>query len=166
MKVKLFHTTNRLSAENMLKVGMGMNLDDYQNLAIQVALFTKTPIEKLQKVIKEVQNDSEANGGVSFWQKEESAKRIANYATFGGEWKGNIVSRMLKIAARYNKLKYVTYKELFLELTGSNSEAVIVIANIPYELIINQEKIGSTSELYTYKKVSPEFIEKIKAFKN
>lgn len=139
--------------------------NDYHEFSYEIATLTNVPVEKLHKIIKEVENDSETNGGVSFWQHEENAIRIAHYATLGGEWKGNIVKRMLKIAARLNKIRYENYTSLFISLTGSNTPAVIVLTEIPQNLVINQGDIGKNSELYTYEKVPAKYIKEIKIIK-
>jgi hypothetical protein len=156
--VRLYHTTNLWSANAMRSTGLGLDMGDYRKLAKEIADIVGVDVTLFSPILQRVESDSEANGGVSFFQSLEAARRIAHYAKFGGEWRELILKAFLKKAARQLKVPYRSLTHLLPKYTGTDSTAVAVVVDIPISLIHNQQHLGSSSEVYTLKKVDAKYI--------
>ncbi|MFH1823843.1 MAG: hypothetical protein ABH873_01280 [Candidatus Firestonebacteria bacterium] len=172
--VILYHGTNLFSAINMKKEGMGLNLNDYKNLILDISKEYNIPEAIGNKSFEhwtkhEDINRGEFQGGVSFFQDFKSAKNIASiYAKMGGEWRGHLIDILLKKFARYKKVSFNSnpikkiYKQVMLKYVGSFSKPVVVKVRIPISFIKNKKDIGKDIELYTLTKVPKKYILEVK----
>ena len=156
--ITLFHTTNEISAQSMIRNGIGLNLNDYQKYITSICKDLDVSPEKVSPILKLFKDDSEANGGVSFFQDNESCLRIAHYAKFGGEWREQIIERTLKRIARIKSTPYKSIKHIGIKYLGIDSKPVIVKVILPIDMIANPEQIGKRTEIYTKSKVPAEYI--------
>lgn len=148
-----------MDSANLMKVhDIGLDMNDYRKLAADVASEAGVDAQMFAKHLKAIENDGEANGGVSFFQSFEAAERIKHYAALGGEWRELTVSNFLKSAARKLKVPYAQLKPILQKYIGSSSRAVVVVVDLPIALVANQNALGSSKEIYTKSKVSAKFI--------
>lgn len=156
--MRLYHATNMWSAKQMQKYGMGLDAKDYQQLAEDIAKDCDVPVAIFDAILKSIAKDSEANGGVSFMPTLVQATRLLHYGSFGGEWRGSTVERMLKRAARAKGVRVADLRHLTNKYTGNESKPCIVVVDLPTRLISNKDSIGKGVELYTTSKVSEKLI--------
>jgi hypothetical protein len=166
--MKLYHATDLDSAKNMLKMGIGLDLEDYRNLLNKIAQKYKIPIFLVEKALvawtrNEDITRGEYQGGVSFFPNIKDAKLIALiYASGAGEWKGNLLNIFIKKYARYLKVSFnsLEMQSIYKQVLGRDIP-VIVEVNLPVNLISNKENIRGDCELYTNSKVPSKYIIKI-----
>lgn len=170
VNITLFHATNELSSRNMLKNGIGLNLNDYKQIVNKIALKYKITNKVIDRVFHrwtkhEDINRIEYQGGVCFYPNFEMSKDISElYAKMGGEWKGLLIEMLIKSHARYIKKSFNSneiqriYHEIKRDFTGQSSKPVVVEVRIPQKMIVNQREIGENVELYTRRKVSSKYI--------
>lgn len=156
--ITLYHLTNEDSAKSMLINGIGLDISDYEKYIISICEELNVPTNKILPILDLFKDDTEANGGVSFFQKASSCLRISHYAKYGGEWRSQIIERVLKRISRMKKTPYETLRKIGFKYLGSDSKPVIVQVTIPIHMVENPEKIGQQSELYTKCKVPTEYI--------
>ena len=156
--ITLFHTTNENSAKLMIKNGIGLENNDYQNYIKLMCEELDVPVEKVISIFNDFKKDAECNGTVSFFQDEKTCMRIVHYGKFGGEWRNLVIERALKRIARLKKVPYTKIKHIGIKYLGTDSEPVIVEVSIPVSMIFNKEMIGKKSELYTMEKVPAKYI--------
>lgn len=156
--VRLYHATNRYSAEQMKIHGMGLDESDYERLRHLVAGEFDLPASYFSSVSPGDEDSTEVMGGVSFFPTLKQAKILAHYGEFGGEFRGSFVTRLVKRACRKKKIPYSTKRNLVKKLVGGDTSSVVVKVLIPANMIANQDVLGSTYEHYTVQKVPPEYI--------
>lgn len=136
-------------------------MDDYRSLSDKLALDFEVASSIFSKLLSDIANDGEANGGVSFFPHLEQCIRIAKYGETGGEWKGSFVKDCLKRIARVKKIPFANLKPRVTDYTGGDSPNVVVVVKLPIEYIANAKSIGKSVELYTLRKVPPKYITEV-----
>lgn len=156
--ITLYHTTNLASALKMKELGIGLDLDDYRNFISLLCKQFQVDVKEMESLLDEFLLDTEANGGVSFFQNQKACEAISHYGRFGGEWREQITKKALKRIARIKKIPYHTIKSSGTDFLGINSSPAIVKVELPLDYVANPHQISQGGEVYTVKKVPSCFI--------
>lgn len=165
--ITVYHQTNLNSANEMLKTGIGLNIDWYNKAFQEIGNYYNIPIESFSKFSKELCKQSETQGGVSFFQNYKQCVTHDFYGKHGGEYRGNIIKGVLKKTARLKKIKLAELPGLNMFLEKYNiihSPVVVLKVILPLKYIVNKNDVNSVYELYTNKKVPKEYIDTIYSF--
>ncbi len=155
----LYHTTNRVSAETMLKTGMGLDLNDYEQMYLKLKQYLNVPIDALADLF--TNQHPEHEGAVWFYTSQELALKNIQLAAQGGVFRRTFVKGLISRSARHHNVPYTQLQDAEEKLLGSLSEPVIVMANISPSMLVEPSKIGASSEFRTFNKVPSSHIQKI-----
>lgn len=158
-ELTLYHVTNRVSVEAMLKSGIGLDLNDYEQMYLKIKNYLNVPIEATADLFTE--NTPEYEGAVWFYSTQKEALRNIHLSSEGGVYKHRFIKGLISHSARLLGVPYTQLQDLEETLTGGLSEPVMVMVRLPSSLLVQPSKTGPFREFRTKNKVPAEHICKV-----
>lgn len=151
----LYHATTEFALKQIQQIGF-IGVTDTIMLSYIHDIFKclKVPEAKYEKYCTRAIKDLEEyapNGQVSFWPKRTKNKMMEYNRLLGrqlGEAFGSDLIRAVKYASRVTKTSF-TENVLEIPVLAQDHVPVILEVDVPVELIVNKNNIGTSSEIYT-----------------
>lgn len=154
--ITLYHTTNRQTAEDILKHGVGMCADDYEALYERVTDYLNVPVSFMQPK-RMTDNSKMLHSGAAWWSCIDRARKARDFH-LGDVSRHSYVEGLVRRAAQYFGRPYSEFREIVENITGANTEPVVVVAKLPYADVATFGIRGGCYDYFTDRKHSSDHV--------
>jgi hypothetical protein len=162
--IRLYHVTNRQSADRIVETALGLDLADYNEIYDSVKDYLNIPDSYLISP-SSLANNLSMHGMTAFYGCPLIAAENIRHAAIGGSFRSVYVELLVRRAAAFSKQPFGAFKEVVENVTGGATEPVLITADVPLDLLrFSYSEAGKTVH-FSKGKVDSKYIQAIESLK-